>query len=185
MKITNTEALAEIKTIENRIEKKSEFIETYACHSANLVDPLAKKGGSDKLIAEALQSIKDLQERLLALRAAIRSNNETTVIEVQGKKRTIADWLSWRRDVFAQQEASLKLLAKRITTVRQNIAGKSGSALARGSNQQVVDVGPDSMTVYVDEKWLSDEIEMIGRINDELDGQLSLKNATTFVEIPD
>lgn len=54
---TITEALAEIPTIEKRIEKKSEFILNYLYRQSAVRDPHEKDGGSSTLIHRELQAI--------------------------------------------------------------------------------------------------------------------------------
>ncbi len=49
-KLTITEALAEIPTIEKRIEKKREFILNYLYRQSSVRDPHEKDGGSTVLI---------------------------------------------------------------------------------------------------------------------------------------
>lgn len=97
--MTITEALAEIKTIFKRIETKKNSIGQYMYRLENQKDPLEKDGGSAEFIQRELQAISDLEERVVALRRAIAEANCNTTIEVDGVKRTIEDWLIWRREI--------------------------------------------------------------------------------------
>ncbi|MFA5152932.1 MAG: hypothetical protein WC554_10255, partial [Clostridia bacterium] len=98
-KITITEALAEVPTISKRIEKKQEFIRSFLSRQSAVRDPHEKDGGSSVLIQRELQGIKDLQQRLIDIRSAIQNANAENVITVEGTTQTIADWLTWRREV--------------------------------------------------------------------------------------
>lgn len=46
MALTITEALAEIKTVGKRVEKKREFIKAFLARQDGVKDPLEKDGGS-------------------------------------------------------------------------------------------------------------------------------------------
>jgi hypothetical protein len=61
--ITITEALADVKTIDKRIEKKKYFVQSYLVRQERLKDPLEKDGGATKVIHQERQAIQDLQER--------------------------------------------------------------------------------------------------------------------------
>lgn len=97
--MTITEALADLKTIAKRIEKKCDFILASLARPEGARDPLEKEGGAEKRVAEERQAIHDLQEYMIKVRRAIQKANESTSITVEGESRSIADWLVWRREV--------------------------------------------------------------------------------------
>src|SRR5215831_611359 len=97
--ITITEALAELKTIDKRIEKKREFVLSYLLRQEMFKDPLEKDGGSVSAIRREMQSIVDLEERRITIRRAVQQANERNSVMVGKQTRTIADWLVWRREV--------------------------------------------------------------------------------------
>lgn len=172
--MTITEALAEIKTIEKRILTKKNFIAQNAFRMDGLRDPFEKDGGSVKLLEQEQQSLNDLQKRIIELRKLIRKANEDTVVAIQGDERSIADWLVWKREVAPLQRECLSSLSRQLTTARDN---------ARRSGTQLVSPGsvaerPTDIIVNVNEKELAKSLEKLETILGELDGQLSLKNAT-------
>lgn len=177
--ITITEALAEIKTIGKRIEKKRNFILQYMARQEGVRDPLEKDGGSEQVIAQEMQGITDLETRLIRLRRGIQSANDTTAVTVNGMVRTISEWLTWRRDVAPNRRTLL-------TTLQQQLAGLRAKAQQQG--QAVIsataingDVKPSDIVVNVNERAISQELEMLEDTLGQLDGQLSLKNATVTV----
>lgn len=85
--ITITEALAEIKTIGKRIEKKREFIGGFLARQDGVRDPLEKDGGSAKAIAGERQSVNDLEDRIVALRRGIQRANDETSVTINGITR--------------------------------------------------------------------------------------------------
>ena len=178
-KLTITEALAEIKTITKRIEKKHQFVLTYLYRQEKLKDPLDSTGGSKESLKRERQSIADLAARCLALRRGIQKVNSVTGLAVLGVERTIGEWLIWRRDIAPGEQARLQELSQRIAGLRRDAMGR-GLTVTKGEP-----VTPDDVIVNLDEGTLAKEIEDMAETLGVLDGQLSLKNATTFIEIPD
>ena len=85
MSITITEALAELKTVSARLDKKREFVLRHIIRESKLCDPLEKNGGSKTVIARDLQSIGDLEQLevvLGTLDGQLSLLNATTVIEI-------------------------------------------------------------------------------------------------------
>jgi len=174
MGITITEALAEIKTISKRIEKKRDFILTYLARQDGIKDPLEKEGGSLKAIERERQAINDLQTRAVTLRRGIQKANEVANVTLNGVTRTIADWLVWRRDVAPGHRELLNRLRSQINQVREQAKRNGATVLPSGGTaQNVTDV-----IVHINENDLATEIETLEDTLGQLDGQLSLKNAT-------
>lgn len=177
--ITVTEALAEIKTIDKRIEKKRDFIGQYLARQDAIRDPLAKDvdGGSPVAIKRELQAVDDLEARALELRRRIRLANESTMVSVEGKTLSIADWLTWRRDVLPTRKTFLNALRSGLTKVHN--AAKQNGAPIRASGDEAK--APTDFIVNIDEMALAKQIEDLETISGSLDGILSLKNATVAI----
>lgn len=180
--MTITEALAEIKTVSKRLTTKKEFIKPYLARSDGIRDPMEKDGGSAKAVAEGLQSIKDLEQRVVDLRRGIQTANEQTLVTIEGVERSIADWLVWRRDVAPDAERFLRSLHGSLTQMRDQ-ARQKGMNVYGISNVQVQAEKPTDLIVNVDEKKLVQDIEQMDNIKGQLDGILSLKNATVMIAI--
>lgn len=176
--MTITEALAELKTIEKRIASKQQFVREYAFRLETLKDPFEKEGGSEKRVSEEMQSMADLEARAVALRRAIQSANEQTVISLGGTEMTIADWLVWRREVAPGRERFLFEIRQRLIGARDAVRKQN---VSWGNNP--VPEKPIDIFVSVNEDQISKDLENIKTILGELDGQLSLKNATVMVEV--
>jgi hypothetical protein len=176
--ITITEALAEIKTIDKRIEKKREFILSYLLRQEMFKDPLEKEGGSVSAIRRELQAIHDLEERRIAIRRAINAANERATITIGEQTRTIADWLVWRREVAPRQSQFLSSLRSKIDQARQE-ATRKGAGLATSAET----ARPNDVVVNLNEQELARQIEALEEVLGNLDGQLSLKNATLTIEL--
>jgi hypothetical protein len=176
--ITLTEALAEIKTIDKRIEKKREFVLGYLLRQEMFKDPLEKDGGSVSAIKRELQSIHDLEERKVHIRRAIQQANERNSITVGKQTRTIADWLVWRREVAPIQQQFLANIRGKIEQARQE-ALRRGAGLSSTADS----AKPNDVIVNVNEQELAREIESLEDVLGTLDGQLSLRNATLFLDL--
>lgn len=178
-KMMVTEALAEIKTIGKRIEKKQEFVMAYLLRQEKLKDPLLRSGGSVKALAEEQQAIGDLQERIINIRRAIQRANTDNSIVIGTTGRSIGDWLTWRREVAPVEQNRLKQLRQALDQARRQAQQKGVAVVGIGA----VATTPDDLVVNIDEQKLAQDIEALENALGILDGQLSLKNATIMVEI--
>jgi hypothetical protein len=178
MKLTITEALAEIKTITKRLEKKRQFVASYLLRAEAAKDPLEKDGGTPLVLARESQAIVDLETRIVAIRTGIQQANHRIAVTVSGQTKMLAEWLTWRKEVAPGRQSFLDLQRRTIVANRQNF-------------QKQLNANPDDIglkmgiAVQVDEGALAKDAETIETILGALDGQLSLKNATEFIELPD
>lgn len=175
---TITEALAELKTIAARVAKKRDFIKGCLGRQEAFKDPHEKDGGSAKIIAQERQAIGDLEARIVAIRSAIqKANRETAITMVGGGTKSIQDWLVWRRDIAPAQKAFLESVRSTVNQIRTN-------AQTKGFGVNVTEnAKPQDVIINVDEYALSQEIEQMEETLGNLDGQLSLKNATVVIDI--
>lgn len=176
-KLTITEALAELKTLAKRIEKKREFIRQYAARQEMIKDPLAKEGGASKAIEAAFQAVADLEGNVVAIRTAIARSNLNQDLTVEDTTMTVAAWLAWRRDVAPQRQAFLTSALRGIDTMRREAVQKGYSLVKEGQ-----DAKPSDVVVHVNEASLQADVELMEKILGTLDGKLSLVNATTTIE---
>ncbi len=177
MSLTITEALAEIKTIGKRLEKKREGIMPFLARQDGVRDPLEKDGGSVAHVAAEFQGIADLGKRVITLRAGIQRANDNTSITLGGVSRTISEWLTWRREIAPGEQAFLAKLRGTINGVRENAKKQGLAAVAPGAASN-----PADFIINVSEQALAAQIEALEETLGSLDGQLSLKNATTQIK---
>lgn len=180
--ITITEALAEIKTIGKRIAKKREFVNGYLARRDGLRDALEKDGGSPAVILAETQAIGDLEQRIIALRRGIQRANDETTVTVNGATRSISEWLTWRRDVAPGQQQWLSQMRSQINQVRET-AKREGATLISATASVSGETKPTDIVVNIDERELAGRIETLEDTLGQLDGQLSLKNATVTVNV--
>lgn len=178
MRTSITEALQELKTIQKRILAKREALLPFIARPNQLKDPFEKDGGSYSYIKRERQSISDLENRFVKIRTAIQRVNLTTFLSLDGTDMSIAEWTTWRRDMAAGQKDFLFKLSNGIKGLRQETV-KKGNKLVDASTQP----GETDVVVHLNEKELLEEQDQLEKRLGDLDGKLSLLNATTFVEI--
>jgi hypothetical protein len=178
--MTITEALQEIKTIDKRIEKKREAILQYLWREDDKRDPLGKQdGGSFGFIERERQAINDLLGRKVMLRSAITQVNMTTDLTVGKITRKVEDWLNWRREALPTLKQAQSELRSSLVLARNQQAQN----VARARKQQEQSTTVPDIQVNLNEKAFADEVEGLEEIEGNLDGQLSLINATTNLRL--
>jgi len=176
--ITITEALAELKLIRNKLAKKQETINIHLTRAGHVKDPFEKEGGSKKVLAGEQQSVRDLNERVIKIRRAIAKANDEAQVTIAGQVRSISEWLTWKREVMAVELKQLSEIRQRIDVARQQATRQSGALKPDDAQAVATDI-----IVNIDETELRKRIEQVQEIADNLDGQLSLKNATVQVQV--
>lgn len=176
-KTTITEALAEIKTINARIGKKREAIMRYFARDTRLRDPLEADGGSVEFVRKERQAIADLEERIVSIRSAIQAANLSTNLTLGERSRTLSAWLNWRREIADGSKGFLNAMANTINQVRQQALKQGVAMVEKDSGAQ------GEIVIAINEKALAGEVEKIEQLLGDLDGKLSLLNATTTIEV--
>lgn len=168
---------SEIRLSEKKISHAEAFITQNLARGASLIDPYADKGSSQKEEVErSLQSIHDLEERIVDIKLAIARANASTSFTIDMVTRTVAEWIIWRQTSADRQ---LKLIQDVAATIRrlgnEHTASLRGLALGR-------DTKPDQMIFFLDEQWVRDQLDRHEEIYEKLDAELSVFNATTELE---
>lgn len=176
---TITEGLAELKTLRKRIDKKRESIGQYIVRAEAVRDPLEKQGGSEAHIRSESQAVEQLEANYIDLRRRIAAANDNTTVTVCGLARSISDWLIWRREIAPARKAWLARLRSSIQQLRAKTQQRGGLMIS--ATATTADTKPDDIIVNIDEAALDKEMEQLEEILGTLDGQLSLKNATTEI----
>lgn len=181
--MTITEALAEIKLINKKITNNRDEMLRYLTRPENQKDPLEKDGGSQKFVAARKQAISKLTDNLLQIRRAIaKANEQTEVTVVVGENKpytkTIAEWLTWRKEVSPAIQQVNTLVRQQLTSARNNLRNKEGKLTEDANNTSNGDI-----IVNISEASLIKESNEFDEIMQRLDGQFSLKNATVMIEV--
>jgi len=177
--MTITEALAELKTISKRLTKKKKFVFDNLVRNDNEKDPFEKDGGAYKLIEQEVQSIKDLEQRVVRLRSAIMRANLDTELTIQGETMSIYDWLVWRKEVASSQTSFYETVGVKLNTfVKER---RQRPMVHRNEETGATEVV--NLITNFSEKEAQKQADFLEEIYGLLDGQLSLKNATVQISI--
>lgn len=185
-KMTITEALQEIKTINARIGKKRSAIPQYIVRDSRIRDPFEADGGVANWIKQERQALGDLEKRIIAIRVEIQRSNLASTVTVQGRSWTVSEWLTWRREVAKGQQAFLQLISGAIMSARNTVQQKGGKVIAAAAASATINLdkeAPIEALVSVDEMAVLKEIEQMETTLGDLDGKLSLFNATTTIDV--
>lgn len=176
-KMTITEALAEVKLIEKKIEKKKENISRNLVRFEHTPDPYSSDGGSQKVMSQELQSIQDLETRLVSVRGAIARANIGTTLTIGEVTRSLYDWITWKREIA---EKRIKMFNEFGSAIKRQIDKEASSPTAIKSAEGQYTFA--KLVTNLEYSMLQGKFEKEGEIQEVLDGKLSLKNATTVVE---
>ena len=177
-KMTITEALAEIKLIEKKAEKKRQTVGANLVRYEHVKDPFESDGGSKVAMKREVQSIGDLENQLVKIRSAIAKANIETTLTVGEQTKSVYDWLTWKREVSEKQVQFFKHVYENI---KHQIDKQATNPQVFKTEEGQVQVAKLSYNLeYADflsaSQKLSDTLET-------LDGKLSLKNATVMVDV--
>jgi len=169
MKTTIQEVLAWLKYAEPKITKKGASINANIARPANQIDPMLTTlpGGTPEFIAREMKSIHDQTEEWIARRVAIQRSNLDTVVDIDGKKRTVAEWIVWKREVYPQLNAIWSQALGQIRRI---------NAAPRKTDEPLP-------VFNIQETNIVSDLEALQNTYQKLDGLLSLNNATVTVEI--
>lgn len=176
--ITITEALAEVKLLEKKITKKTELVYSNLYRFDGETDPLEKEGGAPKVLKQEVQAIFDLNARLLKIRAAITTANLSNEITIGKTTRSIFDWLTWKREVATKETGFYRAVHTRLKTKIEEARNKPPAKQDEEGNWHLGKLVPN---VDYTEFFRADEAAV--EVLEQLDGKLSLKNATITVQI--
>jgi hypothetical protein len=177
-KMTITEALSEVNLVKKKIEHKKKEVLGLLVKPQHAKDLYAEEGGTKIHVSKELQSIGDLEIRLVKLRSAISLANIEHDITIGEFTRPIHDWLTWKREISKDQMAFINTIVSTVkTTLDRSNAQPQCYEDTEGKKHIVV---IESMIDYPE---MIRHQEKLATIFENLDGQLSLKNATIVINV--
>lgn len=177
-KITITEALSEVNLIKKKIIAKQARIQSAVVRAEHNPDPFLSDGGSSAMVKAESQGIHDLNRRLSKIRSEISRANLGNEITLGEDTRSIHDWLVWKREI-AKDQIKFTYDVHRAVKAHLDMTAKQPQVYkdADGNNQLV------KWTINVDYAYWLKQNEQLEEKLEQLDGKLSLKNATIVVNI--
>jgi hypothetical protein len=119
-----------------------------------------------------------LYNRLIKIRGAIATANLNNTITIDNTKMTIQDWLVWKREVADKQHR----LFNKVHTSTKSLMD---TAAAQPKAYKDADGNPKFSNLLANldyGKYLKSDEHVVSML-EQLDGQLSLKNATITIEV--
>lgn len=177
-KMTITEALSEINLLKKKVQAKEKAVSGLLVSAEHVKDPYADEGGTAKFLEKEFQSIGDFRRRLIKIRSAISKANLENEITLAETTMSIQDWLTWKREV-AKEETSL------INTVCSTVKRFLDESTNKPQCYQDSEGKPQLLKLKsnVDYAAFVRKQEKMTELFENLDGKLSLKNATIVVSI--
>ncbi|MGL6175197.1 MAG: hypothetical protein ACRC1P_11380 [Cellulosilyticaceae bacterium] len=209
-KLSITRALAELKLLDQKIEKQlqgASFVETKKAKSDKVKNGLMTVKEFEDKAKSTYQSIKDLIEQRKLIKSSIVKSNAETQVEVAGKVYTVADAIERKNSIQYERNLlqTLKLNLSKATNTLEMANIKLDSDIQRmvegfvgkdtQSNKDVVETAQkmadskreNEQMVFVDPlgaKALIEEMETeILDFESEVDMCLSEINAQTTIEL--
>lgn len=177
-KITITEALSEINLISKKLQSKKDVVLGNLFRNDVQKDTFLNDGGSEAYIGRELQSINDLMRRVVSIRSSIAKANTENKITINDRTMTINEWLNWKRDVSEFEKTFFAQVSGNIKKGLDDSASRPQLMKADDGTIKIINITPN--VNYADTlKKQQDVVEVL----EKLDGQLSLKNATIFIEV--
>ena len=176
--MTITEALSEVTLIQKKIEKKQATVRDNLTVYEHQDDPYEKDGGLTKAMEAEVQSITDLEKRLLQIRRGIAKANMETEVKIGERTMSIFDWLNWRREVAKSSSSFAQTI---YTKTKQTLdSNASRPAVYKDENEEQHLAKVKAVLPHTDYLKKAEDIE---ETLERLDGQLSLKNATVTITL--
>lgn len=177
-KLTITEALSECKLIAKKIESANKSFLSSLTRFEHENDIHEKQGGSVVYLQRQIQSAQDNAGRLERIRRAVAASNANNKIEVLGESKTVTEWLAWRKELSSAQKSVLSSAINIINSKKAEVAQRpSFYKMDKDAEPRLA-----RLVVNAELEPLENKLLNLVEIEEKLDGQLSLKNATTTIE---
>ena len=177
-KMTITEALSEVNLLKKKLENKKKHALGHLVKPEHSPDFYSNEGGTPAFLKREFQSIDDLHKRLIKIRAAISRANLENEIIIGERTQSIHDWLIWKREIAEDETNFYKTI---VSTVKSNLDEAAKNPRCYDDNEgkkQLLKVQSN-----VDYAFFVKKQEQMSELFEQLDGKLSLKNATIVVSI--
>ena len=178
MQTTITEALSELKLIKDKVAKKEKTVLDNLVSVTHMEDPFKEQGGTAAFLKTEMQAIEDLRHRFVTIRSAIAKANENITLTIGDQSKTISQWLVWKREISKEHVLFYQNIYMRTKTAMDNASAKPQAYKDDNGDAQFVKVKAN-----VDQQASLKRAEEITDALQKLDGLLSLKNATTIIEV--
>lgn len=210
-KMTVHKALAELKTMDDRISKaiRSTTYVLAVKHSAEKINGVKVNDFKDQM-RSGYQKVTDLIKRRDAMKRAVVLSNATTKVKIGGKELTVAEAIEAKNHGMEFKSELLRVMNAAYVNTQNELVRNGGEALEKKAEQYVLaviaaqpkdskmSVDSDAMKAlrqtYIENNTydLVDPLDIakvmealdaeINEFNAEVDAALSVSNALTVIE---
>ena len=209
-KMTVHQALAELKTMDDRINKAMDM--TYAIavkHSAEKINGVSIKDFKDQIVSN-YQKVEDLMKRRDAMKRAVVLSNSNTKVTVAGKEMSVAEAIETKQHGVEYKKMLLSRMNKSYRDAQYILNTNNAEAVEKKAEQYVLSViaaQPKDSKMSVDSDAMKnlraeyiknnsydlidplDVVAAMEKLTDEInqfetaiDAALSVSNALTVIE---
>ena len=205
-KITVHRALAELKTVEKRINKKITNIRAIdGYQKGKLVANLYSVEDYTKTAKAELQSTIDLINRTQLLKTKIAESNTITKVNIGGKEYTVSEAINFRaivehkrtlintlRNQFKSVTAELNRVNEKVENnsiiIAQNALGREGVKITDEDAMNIITPYMEANQWHICnpldiEKWCNEKEEELDTFDTEVDAVLSESNSITTIDV--
>lgn len=139
-KMTVHQALAELKTMDDRINKAMNMIYTIAVkRSAEKIDGVPIKDFKDQIVSN-YQKVDALMKRRDAMKRAVVLSNATTKVTVGGKEYSVAEAIDMKQHGVEYKKGLLRYMDGSYRDAQRTLNTNSAEAIEKKAEQYVLSV---------------------------------------------
>lgn len=210
MKITITEALVKLKTLESRIEKgisNLSVVGVRRADSTKLINGVTEEKDFTERAKASYQSVSDLMRLRSDMKAAIAESNAKTIVTIAGKDYTVTHAIDKKNSIHLDQQL-ISRLKNDLSQGMRNVQSLNQQAEDKANKNVEIMLGSDkaknkteeSQAMYeamyeknkgvlVDAVGVEELLEQmdidVKDFLDSVDTQLVISNSTTYIEVED
>lgn len=162
------EALKELPLIKKKMEKTTSQIREYSSYLVGVNLAFETEERQKQEVESLIQSNLDLATRFEKLTEALSRTNSSTIVEIEGVKKTIRGWITYRNVTANYAKQTYEALTN---TAAQN-------AINANQGRLNLEAGVQVKRLYKEEEKLK-QLNKIQSIVDKIDATLEIVNVNT------
>jgi len=165
------EALKELPLIKKKIDKNIQLITEYSSYVTGLSLAFETEDKQKETVQSLIQSNKDLARRFETLTNGLSKTNSSVMIEIEGTKKTIREWITFRNVTSMQLKTTYSALS--------NLA--ADKILRESQGKINLENGIQVKRLYKEEDKLFN-LNAIQAMVDKIDATLEIVNVNTDLQ---
>lgn len=177
------EGMSELKIIDKKLNRLSNEIQKYSVWNNKKTHPLGKVGTdeyskkeAEKVMASKLQSYRDLMDRYMQIKLAIKKTNLKTTIDIAGQTLTIAHALVIKDFLSDYQRTLIRALVD-----AEQKANREIEQYNYNLPSDAEDINMAKIWYLIDPENIDDINLFLDQFTQEVDSALQIANCTTHL----